>query len=389
MQLIEWFVRFTSKFGIFDYFSSNFLVVFLQFCSLAIGSTIVYIGTYTGDGPTESKGIYALTLDETNSTLIPLGLSVETTNASYILVHPSRKYLYGVNEQDDGTVTAFEIDPGQPSRLHYLNHQSSRGSGPCYISTNRVGNYLFVANYNNGTVAVLPIDLANGQLKPFTSFDQQTGSSVDPDRQTSPHAHCIRLDEKEEFALSADLGSDQIYHYQFSMNNGSITRTSITKAFRPGDGPRHIIFNLDQRFVYLMNELKSEITVFRYSPIMEPIQVISSIPSNFTSPNTGAEIVLHPIGQRFLYASNRGHDSIAVFSVDLELGILALIQHISVQGQTPRNFNISPDGKYLIVANQNSHNVVLFTIDQLTGKLTATGSSVQISVPTCVKFLVQ
>ena len=389
MQLTEWFVKLTSRFCLFDIFSSNFLVVFLQFCSLTIASTIVYIGTYTGDGPTDSKGIYAFTLDETKSTLTPLGLSVETTNASYILVHPSHKYLYGVNEQDDGTVTAFEIDPGQPSRLHYLNHQSSRGSGPCYISTNRMGNYLFVANYNNGTVAVLPIDLTNGQLKPFSSFDQQTGSSVDPDRQTSPHAHCILLDRKEEFALSADLGSDQIYHYQFSANNGSISRTSITKAFRPGDGPRHIIFNFDERFVYLMNEMKSEITVFRYSPIMEPIQVISSIPSNFTSPNTGAEILLHPTSERFLYASNRGHDSIAVFSVDLELGILALIQHISVQGQTPRNFNISPDGKYLIVANQNSHNVVLFTIDQQTGKLTATGSSVQVSVPTCVKFLVQ
>lgn len=349
----------------------------------------MFIGTYTGDGPSESKGIYALELDETKSTLTPLGLSVETVNASYILVHPSHKYLFGVNEVDEGTVTAFEIDSTQPSRLRYVNHQSSRGSGPCYISTNRAGDHLFVANYNNGTVAVLPIDVNNGSLRSFSGFDQQNGSSVDPVRQTSAHAHCILLDRREEYALSADLGSDQIYHYKFSANDGTISRTSITKAFRPGDGPRHIIFNADERFVYLMNEMKSEITVFRYLPIMEPIQVISSIPSNFTLPNTGAEILLHPTNGRFLYASNRGHDSIAVFTVDNELGILALIQHISVQGQTPRNFNISPDGKYLIVANQNSHNVVLFTIDEQTGKLSSTGSQVQISVPTCVKFLVQ
>ena len=198
----------------------------------------------------------------------------------------------------------------------------------------------------------------------------------------------ILLDKKEEYALSADLGSDQIYHYRFFSNNGSLLRTSITKAARIGDGPRHIIFNSNQRFVYVMNELKSEITVFNYFPIMEAIQIISSLPENYTLPNTGAEILLHPITEKYLYASNRGHDSIAVFSVDIKQDYLTLIQHISVQGHTPRNFNISPNGKFLIVANQDSNNVVLFTIDEQTGKLTATGSSVQVSKPTCVKYLV-
>jgi 6-phosphogluconolactonase len=317
-----------------------------------------------------------------------LGLSVETTNASYVLVHPSHQYLYAVNEQDEGTVTAFRIDPSQPGRLHLINHQSSRGSGPCYLSTNRFGDYLFVANYNNGTVAVFPIDNNNGSLRQSSGFDQQIGSSVDPVRQTSAHAHCILLDRQEEYALSADLGSDQIYHYRFFSNNGSIIRTEITKAGRVGDGPRHVIFNFNERFVYVMNELKSEITVFRYSPMMEPIQSISTLPANFTSFNTGAGIVLHPMNGRYLYASNRGHDSIAVFTVDFETGTLSPIQHISVQGQTPRDFNISPNGRFLIVANQNSHNVVLFTIDEQTGRLTATGSSVQVSSPTCVKYLI-
>jgi 6-phosphogluconolactonase len=323
------------------------------------------------------------------STLTPLGLSAPTINASYVLVHPSHKYLYAVNEQDNGTVTAFEIESTETGRLHLINQQSSRGSGPCYLSTNRAGDYLFVANYNNGTVAVLPIDRNNGSIQQSSGFDQQTGSSIDPIRQASAHAHCILLDKREEYALSADLGSDQIYHYKFSPNNGSISRTEITKAGKLGDGPRHIIFSSDEKFVYVMNELKSEITVFTYLPTMDTIQIISSLPENFTAFNTGAEVLLHPITGKFLYASNRGHDSVAVFSVDMNTGFLSLIQHISVQGRTPRDFNISPNGKFLIVANQDSNNVVLFTIDETTGKLTATGSSVQVGAPTCVKYLVQ
>ena len=354
-----------------------------------ISSTIVFVGTGTGDGPTDSKGVYAFVLDEAKSTLTPLGLAHATENPTYIVIHPSQKYLYATNSIDKGTVTAFQIDSTEPGRLHFINQQSSRGSGPVYASVNRAGDYLLVANYGNATVASLPIDRTNGSLQRSTSFDQQTGSSVDPDRQASAHAHCIVYDEREEYALSADLGSDQIYHYKFSANNGSLERTSITKAGRPGDGPRHVKFSTNDKFVYVINELKSEITVFNYLSNMSIIQIISTLPANFTSTNTAAEVLLHPISQKYLYASNRGHDSIAVFSVDINTGSLVLIQHISVQGQTPRNFNISPDGKFLIAANQDSNNLVLFTIDENTGKLTATGSSAQISQPMCVKFLLQ
>lgn len=364
-------------------------VVTLRIWPTAGPSITVYVGTYNGDGPTDSKGIYAFTLDPSKPTLIPLGLSVATTNASYVLIHPSHKYVYGVNEQDDGMITAFAIDPTKPGRLTTVNQQSSRGSGPCYLSTNRAGEYIFVANYNSGTVAVLPVNTNDGSLRTATGFDQQTGSSVDPDRQTSAHAHCILLDKREQYALSADLGSDQIYHYRVFPNNGSLLRTAITKAAKPGDGPRHLIFNANQKFVYLMNELKSEITVFNYFPSMQPVQIVSTLPANFTAANTGAELLLHPISEKYLYASNRGHDSIAVFSVDSDTGFLTLMQHISVQGHTPRNFNISPDGKFLLVANQDSNNLVLFTIDENTGRLTATGSMATVSKPTCVKFLVQ
>jgi 6-phosphogluconolactonase len=351
-------------------------------------STIIYVGTYTGDGPNDSKGIYAFSLDSTTSALTPLGLAATTTNPSYVLIHPTHKYLYAANELDDGKISSFKIDSTQTGRLTLINQQSSRGSGPCYLSMNRAGGYIFVANYNNGTVAVLPIDGNDGSLKQFSGFDQQTGSSVDADRQRSAHAHCILLDKVEQNALSADLGTDEIYTYRFYPNNGSLLRLSVAKSARPGDGPRHLILNANQKFVYVMNELRSSITVYNYFPVLQVVQTISTLPIGFTSYSSGAEILLHPISEKFIYVSNRGHDSIAVFTVDNNTGHLELIQHISVQGRTPRNFNITPDGKYLIVANQDSNNLVVFTIDHDTGKLTATGSTAQVSKPTCLKFLV-
>ena len=352
-------------------------------------STIVFVGTYTGTGPTDSKGIYAFSLDESKPALVAIGLAAATPMPSYIMNHPSGKYLYAVNEIDDGLVSAFEIDWSQPGQLKLINQQSSRGSGPCYLSSNRAGDHIFVANYNNATVAVLPLDVSTGAVKPFTGFDQQTGSSVDPDRQRFPHAHCILLDKQEQFALSANLGSDQIYQYRFSAANGSITRTVVTPVARPGDGPRHLILSANDKFVYVLNELKSTITVYNYFPQLRPVQTISTLPPSYTLPSTGAELLLSPMTGKFLYASNRGHNSIAVFSVDSVTGFLSLIQIKGVQGDTPRNFNISPSGKFMIVANQDSNSLVLFAIDPTTGKLEATGSTASVPRPTCVKYAVQ
>ncbi|CAF1003970.1 unnamed protein product [Adineta steineri] len=352
-------------------------------------STILYVGTYTGDGASDSKGIYAFSLDDTTSTLTPLGLAVATTNPSYVLIHPTHKYLYAANEEDNGRISAFKIDSAQVGRLTFINQQSSAGSAPCYLSTTKIGGHIFVANYGNGTVAVLPTDGNDGSLKQYTGFDQQTGSSVDPDRQRSPHAHCILLDKIEQNALSADLGSDQIYTYRFFPNNGSLLRIQATKIARLGDGPRHLVFNSNQKFVYVANELKSTVTIYNYFPSLHSVQTISTLPDGFTAWNSVAEILLHPISENYLYVSNRGHNSIAVFKVDNNIGHLELIQHINVQGQTPRNFNITPNGKYLIVANQDSNNLVVFSIDSTTGKLTATGSTAQVSKPTCIKYLVQ
>ncbi|CAF0982683.1 unnamed protein product [Adineta ricciae] len=352
-------------------------------------STILFVGTYTGDGANDSKGIYAFSLDNTTSTLTPLGLAVAAPNPSYVLLHPTHKYLYAANEETNGRISAFKIDTSQPGRLTYINQQSSGGAGPCYLSINRAGGHIFVANYNDGTVAALPIDGSDGSLKTYSGFDQHVGGSVDPDRQRSAHAHCILPDKIEQNLLSADLGADKIFVYRFFPNNGSLLRINAVSTARAGDGPRHLIFNSNEKFVYIANELKSTVTVYSYFPSLRPIQIISTLPSDFTSPSYVAELLLHPISEKFLYISNRGHDSIAVFSVNQSTGILAPLQYISVQGQNPRNFNITPDGKYLIVANQNSNNLVVFSIDPATGILTATGSTAQVSKPTCIKYLVQ
>lgn len=344
------------------------------------------MGTYTGSNSNDSQGIYAFAFSPSSPTLTPLGLVARISNPSYILIDPKQKYLYAVSEEDPGRISAFEIDSNDGGKLRLINKQSSRGAGPCYLSTDRAGRYLFVANYNDGTVAGFSLNENDGHLEESTDFDQQIGSSINPTRQQSSHAHSILLDPLERNLLSANLGSDEIYNYQFSSNNGSFSRFLVTKTARAGDGPRHMIFHSHQPYLYVINELQSSITVYRYSPHLHPIQTISTLPKGYQLENYPAEILLHPLHGNYLYASNRGHDSIVVYAVNIHTGHLSLIQHIHVQGRTPRNFILSPDGAFLFVANQNSNNLVVFTIDSTTGKLSPTNSTVQINKPTCLKY---
>ena len=350
-------------------------------------SVLVYIGTYTGEGAADSKGIYAFAFNSSNASLKPLGLVAVTSNPTYVLIHPSQRYILSVNELDQGVVNVFKVDSTQTGELRLIDQESSRGSYPIYLSSNKRGEYLFVANYMSGTVAVLPFDAEHGIIYPATGISQQNGSSLDPESQTSSHPHCFLLDRNEEYAVSADLGSDELYVYRFLSTDGTLEKVHVTKSRQPGDGPRHLIFSDDNNYVYLMNELTSSITVFKYRPILEAIQTISTLPTDFRLVNYGAELRLHPVSGRFLYASNRGHDSIVVFTVDKATGLLTTLQHIHVQGQTPRHLNILPNGKHLIVANQDSNNLVIFSIDQTTGKLTCIDSSVHVTKPTCITFL--
>ncbi|CAF4680871.1 unnamed protein product [Rotaria sp. Silwood1] len=349
---------------------------------------LVYVGTYTGKSENDSKGIYAFAFDSKDSSLKPLGLVAVTQNPTYVLMHPSRRYILSVNEAEKGQVNAFKINSIQTAELIFINQQSSGGSYPIYLSSDALGHYIFVANYISGTVAVLPFDTNYGRIQDSTGIYQQNGSSIDPESQTSSHPHCILLDKKEEYAISADLGSDELYVYRFISTNGTLKKQYISKSRQPGDGPRHLIFNNNQKYVYVINELSSSITVFTYYPILRAIQTISTLPQNFTSINYAAELLVHPVSNKFLYASNRGHDSIVVFAIDNATGYLNIIQHVHVQGRTPRHFNILPDGAHLIVANQDSNNLVVFSINTTTGMLTVTDSSVQVSKPTSVAFLI-
>lgn len=349
---------------------------------------LIYVGTYTGDGEADSKGIYAVSFYGKNASMKSLGLVAVTSNPTYLLVHPSQKYLMSVNEQKDGKVNAFAINSTKTGELTLVSSQTTRGGYPIYLSSSKLGESLFVANYMSGTVGALPFDVDHGNIQPAAGVYPQNGSSIDPDSQTSSHPHCILLDKKEEFAVSADLGSDELYVYRFISANGTLEKLHVTKSKQPGDGPRHLIFSDNGNYVYVMNELTTSITVYAYYPMLRAIQTISTVPTTFSGINYGAELLLHPISGRFLYASNRGHDSMVTFAVDRVTGLLTTLQYVNVEGHTPRHFNILPNGKHLIVANQDSNSLVVFSIDQATGKLAYTGSSVHVSKPTCISFAI-
>lgn len=355
----------------------------------------VYVGTYTGSN---SEGIYVLDLDLTTGQLTRPRLAAKTDNPSFLAIHSSGDYLYAVNEIGDwkglesGAVSAFAIDP-KSGRLKLVNQQSSGGGAPCYLIVDKSGRFVLVANYGGGSVASLPIG-DDGQLGEAASIVQHEGSSINPDRQEGPHAHSINLDAGGQYALAADLGLDEVLVYRFDAESGKLARHDPPSAsVTPGAGPRHLSFHPNGQLAYVINELNLTISVFTYnseSGTLTPAQTISTLPDSATSDEarasySTAEIRVHPSG-RFAYASNRGHDTIAVFAVDGSSGNLALIEHEPTLGRTPRNFEIDPTGQFLVVANQDSNNLVVFRIDQETGHLEPTGSRAEVPSPVCIKF---
>jgi 6-phosphogluconolactonase len=253
----------------------------------------------------------------------------------------------------------------------------------------RQGKNLLVANYGGGSVAVLPIT-ADGKLAEATSFVQHKGSSADQARQSAPHGHSINLDAAGRFAFAADLGLDQVLVYQFDPSKGELKPHDPPFAsVKPGSGPRHFAFHPSGQFAYVINELANTVTAFRYDPqqgVLKEVQTISTLPEDFKGKSYTAEVVVHPRG-KFLYGSNRGHDSIAIFAIDAASGRLTPQGHEPTQGKTPRNFNIDPSGAFLLAANQNSGTIVVFRIDPATGKLKPTSQSVEVPAPVCIKFL--
>jgi 6-phosphogluconolactonase len=358
--------------------------------SPAADDWIMYVGTYTR---APSKGIYAYRYQSATGKLTEIGLASETESPSFLAIHPNQRFLYAVNEvsryegQASGSVSAFSID-SSTGGLKLVNRVSSKGGGPCHVAVDRTGKWLFVANYGGGSVAAYPVH-DDGSLGEASAFFQHSGSSVNQQRQSGPHAHEAILSPDNRFVLVADLGLDQVLTYKLDPARGGLVANDPPFArVAAGSGPRHLAFRPDGKFVYVLSEMLSKILAFRYDSrrqTLEEVQTVSTLPEGFAGANSGAEITVHP-NARFVYASNRGHDSIAVFRIDPGKGTLAPVAHVSTQGKTPRNFAIDPSGAHLLAANQDSGTVVVFRIDQKTGGLTPTGTVVQVPFPVCVVF---
>ncbi|MCC6539206.1 MAG: lactonase family protein [Bryobacterales bacterium] len=343
---------------------------------------LAFAGTYTrGD----SQGIYSFRFDTATGKLTPIGLAAETTNPSFLTIHQNGRYLYAVNEVAVGTVTAFSIDKTS-GKLTELNQVSAKGSIPCHLQVDKTGRFLVVVNYGSGSTVSLPI-LPDGRLGQSVSFHQHTGSSASP-RQKGPHAHSINFSPDYRYAVVADLGIDKVLTYKFNAKDGALAPASSIDM-KPGAGPRHFTFSPNGKFGYAINELDSTVTAMRYQKgagAFTALQTVSTLPEGWKGSNTTAETRIHPSG-RFLYGSNRGHDSLAVFSVDRNSGKLTYVENVPTQGRTPRNFVIDPSGQFLIAENMDTHTIVIFRIDQATGKLTPTGDKLNSPSPVCLRFL--
>lgn len=350
----------------------------------------VYLGTYTNE---TTKGIYLSVFDPATGKLTPAELAAEIKNPSFVAIHPNRKFLYSVSEVADfdgkpvGGVSAFSIDPAS-GKLTLLNSQPSMGGGPCHLVVDAAGKNVLVANYGGGSVAVLPIG-SDGRLAAASSSIQHHGSSVDKQRQEGPHAHSINLDAANKFAFAADLGLDKVLIYRFDGAKGLLTANDPPAGVvAPGSGPRHFAFHPSGKFAFVNNEMTSTVTSFAYDSAkgsLTEIHTLSTLPAP-TPGNSTAETVVHPSG-KFVYVSNRGHDSLAMYQCDASTGKLTSLGNQSTGGKTPRNFNIDPTGQYVLAANQSSNSVVILKIDTETGKLTPTGNTITVGSPVCVRFV--
>ena len=333
--------------------------------------------------------IESFRLDVASGALTPLGPAAQMPHPSFLALAPNRHFLYAISEghtKDDSGVRAFSVDP-ETGKLTLLNTQPAGGAGPCYIEVDASGRNVLIANYGSGSVAVFPLD-SNGALRPASAFVQDEGSSINPARQKGPHAHCIVTDPKNRFAAVCDLGTDKVMIFNFDPDQGTLLPGQPAfNSVKPGSGPRHIVFYPDGRWAYVINEMASTVTAFACDPqgSMRELQTLSILPPDFSGVNTAAEIELSPSG-KFLYCSNRGDNSFAVFQCDPATGLLAFVQRVPTGGKIPRNFQIDPTGRFLVAANQDSNTIVVFSIDSETGRLQPTGAEAKTDQPMCVKF---
>ena len=342
-----------------------------------------YVGNYTSK--TESKGIYQFDFDPATGKMSAYELAGETQDPSWVIVHPSGKFLYAANEMDKGsTISAFSID-AKSGRLTLLNQQPAQGEGPCHLAFDRTGKFLLTANYSTGNAVVYRIS-SDGKLDEHTATVTNQGQPGPHKHQKGPHAHWIGASKDNHIVYVADLGLDKVLAYKFDAAKGTLTLSGSAVA-KPGAGPRHVALAADEKFMYLLGELDSTVTVFAHDKdSFKSVQVVPMLPTGFSGRNDAAEIEIHPSG-KFLYASNRGHDSFAVYAIDQKKGTLTQVEIVPTSGKEPRHFAIDPTGHFLLAENQNTNQIVEFRIDQSTGKLTPTGETLTTPSPICIWFL--
>jgi 6-phosphogluconolactonase len=363
---------------------------------------LVYVGTYTepirfGTGKIlegKGEGIYLYRMGPATGTLEFDSKTTGVVNPSYLAIDPTQRFLYAVNElktyedKPTGTVSAFAVD-AKSGKLGFLNRRLTHGTDPCHVTVDGEGRYIFVANFMSGSVCVLAVQ-KDGSLGEASDFVQHLGSSVDLVRQKGPHAHSVTLDRTNRFAFVPDLGLDKLMVYTFDRTRGMLEPHAVAWVkMKPGAGPRHLALHPGGRFAFLINELDSTLAALSVDArkgVFKVRQVVPTLPADFQGESTCADVQVTPSG-RFVYASNRGHDSLVIYRIDQHTGRLTYVGHQTTQGKTPRQFEIDPTGRFLLVGNQDTDTIVSFRIDPQTGKLAPTGQVLQVPTPVCVKFL--
>jgi 6-phosphogluconolactonase len=378
-------------------FCSVFVLLAAPLALLGVGGKVTpspaksyraYVGTYTAR--TNSKGIYEFDFDPATGKMSVVQVAAETKDPSWVAVHPNGKYLYSVNETGKASaISAFAIDP-KNGKLTLMNQLPSLGEDPCFLSFDRTGKFLLVANYTSGNVAVFPL-LADGKLGEHTALQQDSGTlGLNKERQEGPHAHFIAPSTHNRLAYVADLGLDHVLVYKFDSAKGTLEPIgeSASAELKSGAGPRHLVFSDNGRFMYVVSEMASAVTVFanENQETLRAIQTLPMLPTGFSGRNDAAEIEIHPSG-KFLYASNRGHDSIIEYSIDAKTGMLTQVADVATGGKEPRHFAIDPTGNFLLAENQLSDTIAAFRIDSASGKLTPTGETLSVPSPVCIAFL--
>lgn len=353
--------------------------------------SIVYVGTYTTRG---AEGIYAYRFDPASGDLAPLGVAARTENPTFLAIAPNARYLYAANEvseldgQPGGAISAFSINP-DTGTLTFLNRQPSHGTAPCHVAVDQSGRFVLAANYGSGSASILPVQ-EDGRLGEASDVVQHQGFGPNERRQQGPHAHSVTLSPDNRFAFVADLGIDRMMIYRLDLDEGRLLPNDPPWAETyPGAGPRHFGFHPNGQYAYVVNELGSSVTAFAYDAdrgALREMQTLSTLPDRFGGRNTCADMHISASG-KYLYGSNRGHDSIAIFSIDPDTGLLTPIGHESTRGKAPRNFGLDPSGSFLLAANQDTNNIVAFRVDRETGLLTATGHQTQVPAPVCIRWV--